>query len=274
MIGAARRRRAFVTGGSRGIGLAVAECLRRQGWSVVTFARSNADITGDVADADALRRAIAIAAGEGGEGLDLLVCAASAAGGGLLRDIPPEELVRMVATDLVGAMLAARLALPHFADRPGVTIALISSMASFHGVPGFAAYSASKAATNRFAEALALEQPNIAVVTLVLGTLADHPGTARPSWTGGETGTLGPSRRFRFFKSASDPLDPAHVAERLCGALGRGGTLYLPPSLRWMDMLSRCAPRLFGWFVSLYQTNRLPEVLGFRSEADRRSDSR
>lgn len=260
-----KQKRAFVTGGSRGVGFEVANYLRDKGWTVTTFARSNADITGDVADSATLEAAIIAAAiacpKESEPGLDLLICSASAAAGGTMRDMPIAEIAKTVRADLIGSMFAVKLALPHLVSRPRGTIVLISSMASFHGIPGFAAYSATKAAVNNFAEALRLEEPTIAVITVVLGTVADKGEPSHTSWSSVGGSTLKRSREFRFFRSASEPVSADRIAEALYATLGRSATIFLPASLRWMEALSRHFPSLFRLCVMLYQRHRLPAVL-------------
>jgi len=48
---------ALVTGGTRGIGAAVADALRERGWNVATLSRNGGDLQADVSDAEAVERA-------------------------------------------------------------------------------------------------------------------------------------------------------------------------------------------------------------------------
>jgi 3-oxoacyl-[acyl-carrier protein] reductase len=172
--GALAGRAALVTGGARGIGRAAAIALAREGADVlVAFktsedgARSAADeiraigrraaiARGDVsvaAEAQALVDACLAAFGR----LDILVTAAGVLREGLLMLSPDAALEEPLRANALGAMYCARAALrPMIARREGA-IVNVSSVAAWRGLPGQAAYAASKGAVSALTRQLARE---------------------------------------------------------------------------------------------------------------------
>jgi 3-oxoacyl-[acyl-carrier protein] reductase len=167
-----RGRRAFVTGGSRGIGLAVARALAAEGAAVALCARSpepldaavealRADgrtalgVPADVTDPDQLGAAVeSAAAGLGG--LDLLVANAGGAVGGGLLDSTPADWARTYALNVLHAAHAVRTAVPHLANSDAASVVLVSSISGRH--PGSrTSYASAKAAETFLATALAQE---------------------------------------------------------------------------------------------------------------------
>jgi NAD(P)-dependent dehydrogenase (short-subunit alcohol dehydrogenase family) len=150
----------IVTGGGTGIGAAVARRLARDGYAVALVgrraapleataedvAREGAEALAVVADvgvpADA-ERAVHVAA-EAFEGLDLLVNNAGIGVEGTALELGPEEWDTVLRTNLTGAFLMARAALPHLEARRG-SIVNVSSTSGFLAGPGWAAYCTSKA---------------------------------------------------------------------------------------------------------------------------------
>jgi 3-oxoacyl-[acyl-carrier protein] reductase len=164
---------ALVTGGSRGIGAAIAKRLAREGATVaVTYAagKGKADevvraieteggrasaILADSADAQAVKRAVAETAKTFGR-LDILVNNAG---------IWEEDLAgrgdlavwdRTYAVNLRGSFLVTDAAVRHLAERGGA-IVLVSSTAGQRGEAGHSAYAASKGALISYAKSLAVE---------------------------------------------------------------------------------------------------------------------
>jgi NAD(P)-dependent dehydrogenase (short-subunit alcohol dehydrogenase family) len=189
---------ALVTGGSRGIGLAIARTLLAQGASVVITGTSethlntaNAELAGgsavlplraDVRRHAEVEHAVAQAVNRYG-GLDILV---NNAGIGLFRpvaDMSLDEWNSVIDTNLTGVFHCTRAALPHLKARGGGWIINISSLASANAFPDAAAYCASKAALNAFSEALMQEVRHEGVrVAYVM------PGSVRTGFSGRATG--------------------------------------------------------------------------------------
>jgi 3-oxoacyl-[acyl-carrier protein] reductase len=168
-------RRVLVTGGSRGIGRAIATMFAEAGDRVAVHYGSARDaaeetvgslqggghvtVQADLADPDAVRAAVDGAAQELG-GLDVLVNNA-----GIFVAHPPletsydewrEAWSRTLATNLTGAANATFCALTHLVAAGGGAIVNVTSRGAFRGEPDNPAYGASKAGLNAFTQSMAL----------------------------------------------------------------------------------------------------------------------
>lgn len=167
-------RTALITGASRGLGLALANALARQGWNLIVDARG-ADalksaaaelaglstvvaLPGDVSD-PAHRQALAEAARAAG-GLDAVVNNASILGPSpqpALLDYPLswfEQVYRVNVLAPLGLLQAVRSEL-----KPGAAIVNITSDAGIEAYPGWGGYGSSKAALEQLSAILAAEHP-------------------------------------------------------------------------------------------------------------------
>jgi NAD(P)-dependent dehydrogenase (short-subunit alcohol dehydrogenase family) len=161
---------AFVTGGSRGIGLATAKALIAGGAAVaitgtdqgrvdsaVTSLGTNAlGIRADVRTYAEVEKALSQTVSRFG-GIDVLV---NNAGVGVFRpvsDMTVDEWHRIIDTNLSGVFYCCHAVLPHLKARGGGWIINISSLASKNAFVNGAAYCASKSALNAFSEALMQE---------------------------------------------------------------------------------------------------------------------
>jgi 3-oxoacyl-[acyl-carrier protein] reductase len=168
-----RGSRALITGGSRGIGLAIAEALVAEGTAVGLIARDPDDLaeaarkladlgatvataTADVTDTPALRRAVdEIAAGLGG--LDHLIAnAGGTVGGGNLTNSRDGEFTATMALNAGHAAELIRVGLPHLRMAGGGSVVIISSITGMRPAPR-TAYAAAKAAEIQLAATAAQE---------------------------------------------------------------------------------------------------------------------
>jgi NAD(P)-dependent dehydrogenase (short-subunit alcohol dehydrogenase family) len=183
---------ALVTGGSRGIGFAIAQALVKEGASVVITGKDEGRLGAareklgpqasavrmDVRDYAAVEAATKSIVDRSG-GLDVLV---NNAGIGLFKpvfDMSPDEWSNVIGTNLTGVFHCTRVALPHLRARGGGWIINISSLAGKNAFPEAAAYCASKSGLNAFSEALMQEvrHDNIRVAYVM-------PGSVRTEFSG------------------------------------------------------------------------------------------
>lgn len=181
-------RSAIVTGGSRGIGRAIALELGRQGANVFLTYRSNgamadavvAEIRGfgvqaqaaevDVLDVAAVEAMIEHARAELG-GPDILVNNAGMTDDGLLLRMSEESWDRVIDTNLKGTFLATRLAVRHMTRARWGRVINITSIVGEMGNAGQSNYAAAKAGIIGFTKAVAREvaQRNVTVNAVAPG---------------------------------------------------------------------------------------------------------
>ena len=106
-------------------------------------------------DADALASAVDGTVERLG-GIDVAMANAGVAIGGAAAELELEPMERLVQINLIGSMRTLKLCLPHVLERRGYLLA-VASVAAVGHVPGLAAYSASKAGIEAFADALRIE---------------------------------------------------------------------------------------------------------------------
>ena len=187
---------ALVTGGSRGIGYAIAEALLDEGAKVYICGRDAstvksavAKLTGtgrsdrvDGAAADVRRyedcRSAVASAAERFGGLDILV---TNAGIGIFKpgdQLTPEEWAATIETNLSAVFYCSREAIPFMRRRGGGYIVNISSLAAVNTFVGGSAYNASKFGLNGFTEAMMqdVRHDGIRVSTIMPGSVATDFG--------------------------------------------------------------------------------------------------
>jgi len=180
---------AFITGGSRGVGQAVARRLVGRGAAVALVAlhRTQLDATiseltahggqavgivGDVTDPASMEAAVRETERSLGS-LDILVNNAGIGRYGSIAEQPPGEWHRVIEVNLLGVFHATRAALPAIRRRGGGQIIAISSGAGKQGYPNMSAYCASKFGLQGFMAALAAEVADepIKCATIVPGSI-------------------------------------------------------------------------------------------------------
>jgi NAD(P)-dependent dehydrogenase (short-subunit alcohol dehydrogenase family) len=171
-------RAALITGASRGLGLALARVLARDGWTLVLDARGAEDleaarvelakltevtaIPGDVAD-PGHRRALAEAA-RGADGLDALVNNASILGPSPqppLLDYPLDTLEEVYRANAISPL--ALLQTVRDGLKPGARVVNVTSDAAVEPYEGWGGYGSSKAALEQLSAILAAENPDLRV---------------------------------------------------------------------------------------------------------------
>ncbi|MEQ1868857.1 MAG: SDR family oxidoreductase [Vicinamibacterales bacterium] len=193
-----RGQTALVTGGSRGIGLAIGRALAAVGVNVTVTGRDEGHLSSarreiegagpgavealkaDVRDYDQVELAVAATVSRFG-GLDILVNNAGVGVFANVTDMTPAQWATVVDTNLTGVYNVCHAALPRLRARGGGYIINISSLAGSNAFVGAAAYCASKAGLNAFSEALMQEvrYDNIRVSCVAPGSVdTDFSGHA------------------------------------------------------------------------------------------------
>ncbi len=180
---------AIVTGGSKGIGLAIARALVAHGMQVAISARSGDELQRAVASLGGPEKALAVRAdvrvpAEAAKlvketsakfgGVDVLVNNAGVGHFVNVADMGVETWHEVIDTNLNGVFYCCRAAIPEMKRRGGGYIVNISSLAGKNPFAGAAGYCASKAALNAFSEALMQEvrYDNIRVSYVMPGSVS------------------------------------------------------------------------------------------------------
>jgi NAD(P)-dependent dehydrogenase (short-subunit alcohol dehydrogenase family) len=159
---------ALITGGNSGIGLATARAFVREGAKVAITGRDQATLEeaasslgpnalalrADIMDAGANEAAIRRAAEAFGH-LDVVVANAGVSGNTPLGGTTAEQFERIMTTNVTGVFLTVQAATPYLPK--GASVILIGSVHAVLGMPGYAAYAASKGAVRAMGRVLASE---------------------------------------------------------------------------------------------------------------------
>jgi NAD(P)-dependent dehydrogenase (short-subunit alcohol dehydrogenase family) len=235
------QRSVVITGASRGLGLASATHLYKLGWRVVGAMRSP-----DVG-LGRLRAATGAAAGDRrlvGVRLDLddsssivaaaktieeaigapdvLVHNAGIAAAGSVEEMPSEAFERLFCTNLFGPVRLTRELLPSMRAAGRGRIVVVSSQGGIRGIPSISAYSASKGALERWAEALAGEIApfGLGVTVLVAGTFKTDILTEQTPHYGNLTGPYA-THYAGIERTGGFMVRRANPPERFAAALAR-----------------------------------------------------
>ena len=183
---------AVITGGSRGLGRALAAALAERGWRLVIDARRTEDLAAVAAglpDAlaipgDVTEPAHRATLSDAVDVLDLLVNNASDLGPAPLpplAEYPLDGLRHVYETDIVAPLALTQLLLPKLRSAQG-TVVNISSDAAVEAYPGWGGYGSAKAALDHISAVLAAEEPDIHVYAVDPGDMrtemhqAAYPG--------------------------------------------------------------------------------------------------
>jgi NAD(P)-dependent dehydrogenase (short-subunit alcohol dehydrogenase family) len=175
---------AVITGGSKGLGRALARALADQGWRLVLDARDSAALDGVAAEipsavvapgdvTDRVHREVLAAAVETLGRLDLLVNNASDLGPSplpALAGYPLDALRHVFETDVVAPLALTQLLLPLLRASNGVVLN-VSSDAAVEAYPGWGGYGSAKAALDHLSAVLAAEEPDLRIYAVDPGDM-------------------------------------------------------------------------------------------------------
>jgi 3-dehydrosphinganine reductase len=186
----------LITGGSSGIGLAVAEACVRRGSRVSIVARDEARLAAarelltapasearvgaaaaDVTDAAALRSAIDGLVERQGP-VDVLVTSAGYAHPGRFVDLDVSVFRDQMEVDYFGTLHAVRAVVPSMVERRRGHLVLVASTVAFVGIYGYSAYAPAKHAVRGLAETLRPELKPFGITV----SCAYPPDTATPGF--------------------------------------------------------------------------------------------
>lgn len=190
---------ALVTGGTKGIGLGVAEALVDAGVQVTLTARDAGavertaaaltargggqalGVAADVRVFEQQQRAVA-ATLEAFGGLDALIANAGVGRFGSVEDLSIEAWHEVIDTNLTGVFYSVKACLPALVERGG-TVITIGSLAGANFFAGGGAYNASKFGLAGFSQAVMLDlrERGVRVSTIMPGSVATHFSGRQPS---------------------------------------------------------------------------------------------
>jgi 3-dehydrosphinganine reductase len=254
-------RRALISGGSSGIGAAIAADLVRSGAHVFLLARhadrlkqtaeslrgfaKNADQKIDFAAADvtaADQVAAAVAQCEQRLGpVDLLVSSAGITHPGYAEDLPLESYRAQMDTNYMGTVHLVKAALPFMIPRKSGWIVALSSAAGLKGVFGYAGYCASKFAVLGFSEALRAE-----LVRHGIGVTVVCPPDTRTPMLAAETPLRPPETAY--LAAQGKVLEVGDVARAALRGVERGKFLVAPGfDTKFLRFANGVAPGAIDW---------------------------
>jgi len=221
----------FITGGSKGIGRAIAEELAARGANVFLVARgqdaldetaaairaANPDVrveahACDVADYDQVEAAVSKMRDAFG-GIDGVVNNAGLSIPRYFDDIPPEEFEHTMRVNYLGSVYPTKAALPHL--KSGAFISVTASVAGYLGAFGFTSYAPTKFAQIGFAESLQQELAPRGIRVAVLCP----PDTQTPGF---DEENITKPYETKFLSGAAKLMPADEVARRFLDGLARG----------------------------------------------------
>lgn len=245
-----------ITGGSAGIGKALALRCARDGAAVAICGRredvlsATTDeivraggtalaVAADVTDEAAMRTFVERTVDRFGR-LDAIVCNAGFGIYGAIDTIEPEQMRRLVDVNYLGTYHAIRAALPRFRRQGHGHVIVISSIVGRRGIPYMGAYAATKFAQVGLAESLRAEVRGSGIHVTVV-----YPISTETEFFGVMT------RESGFATRASGPRQhPDRVANAIAAALARPVPEVYPYRLsKALAMLGVIAPGVSDWLV-------------------------
>ncbi len=231
----------LVTGGSEGIGAAVAAAARERGARVTVLARrpdvlaATADrihalaAPGDVTDPASVAAAIRTAEETNGP-IDVLVHCAGTALPGRFLEVDPGEFEAQMRLNHLGTVHVLRAVLPGMVERRRGRVVVTSSTAAVLGVPGYTAYGAAKAAVASLVSALRYEvEPSGVRIGVLYPPDTETPGFAAEN--------LRKPPETAAVSAGIAPMTPEKVAAAVIRGVERGSATITVDAMTRMMLL-------------------------------------
>lgn len=261
-----------VTGGSSGIGAAVALAVARRGARVTLIARGAdrlatasdriraavpAAVVGviavDVSDRDAIGAAMERAAADRGA-IDVLVCSAGIARPGRFLELDDDVFRSMIDVDYFGTLWPVRTVAPLMAERGNGSIVGVASGAALVGLYGYSAYGAAKFAVRGLFESLRTElAPHWVHVGCVFPPDVDTPQLA-------EEAAFKPAET-KALSGSIKPISAGQVADAIvAGIEHRRAEIFADPQTRALARTVATAPGIYRRLFDrkIHQVSQLP----------------
>lgn len=259
-------KRAVITGGASGLGLATAQLLAPRGWSLGLLDRDAARLAEaaeqlrakgspaceafvvDTTDEQAVRTAIDAFAAKSG-GLDFAMNSAGVAVAGDLLETSTADWKWILDINVMGIVYSCRAELPHMMASGGGLVINVASAASFACSSRMSAYNASKAAVVALSETLFQEMAEHGV-----HVTAAMPGFFRTRLME-HARAPADARSFAQKMMQRSNLEADEVAGEIVARAAAGAThVVLPGTYRWLWRYKRLAPRSFlRWLARIRQ---------------------
>lgn len=269
---------AFITGAARGIGAETARALAGRGVRLLLTDLDEAPlrelvaelgedtvlgVVADVCDLASMQAAVDRAVERFG-GIDHVIANAGIASYGSVAEVDPLTFKRVLDVNVLGVFHTVRAALPSLLERKGYVL-VVSSLAAFTPAPGLAAYNASKAGAEHFANALRLE----------LGWQGVAVGCAHMSWI--DTPLVQDAKKDlsafrRMLESLPYPLGGTTSVEACVKAFvdaveHRRRHVYVPG---WVAAVAQGRNSVTSRIIQLVVDRKTPELLPLMDEEVRR----
>lgn len=227
----------FITGSSRGLGLAIAEAALENGDSVIATARKPEQLAGltnkygpdrilpvslDVSNYDKVIDAVNTGHERFGR-IDVVVNNAGYANTVSVEDIDINDFRAQVDTNLMGVVNVSKAVLPILRQQNSGHIFQVSSLGGRVGAPGLSAYQCAKWAVGGFSTVLAQEVASFGIKITVL-----EPGGIRTDWAGSSMQVPPVSKPYQdtvgvfaeYLRKAEAPSLPEKIAAIILKLLG------------------------------------------------------
>lgn len=252
-----------VTGASAGIGRAVAELAAADGAQVVLSAR-RAELLDAVAAGIVARggRALAVAGDVTSDAdmqtlmsraidafgrVEVMICNAGIGFHDTFQATPPDVMRRLVDVNLMGTYFAARAAMPHFLARGSGHLIAVSSIVGRRGIPGSAAYAATKAAQIGLIEGIRAETLHTDIHASLV-----YPVSTVTEFREAIKRDFGQEAHGRGPKQSAD-----HVARAILDCIRHPRPEVYPlKKAKWLSVVSVIAPGFADRLVQKYERRR------------------